>query len=53
MTQLENLSKNVIGVGAQGVNVMGVGFANPEEVMFESLYNKDFNFLDNQGSVYR
>ncbi|KAK4731451.1 hypothetical protein R3W88_024439 [Solanum pinnatisectum] len=53
MTQLDILSKNVIGAGARGVNAVGVGCANPEEVKFEALYNEEVNFIANQGSGYR
>ena len=34
MTQLDILSKNVMGAGARGVNVVGVGAANPKEMNF-------------------
>lgn len=53
MIQLEFLSKIVMGVGACGVNVMGVGYATREEIKFESLHNEELNFLTNQGGVYR
>ncbi|XP_049364030.1 uncharacterized protein LOC125828738 [Solanum verrucosum] len=41
MKHLDILSKNVMKVGARGVNVMGVGNANPEESYFEALYNEE------------
>uniref|UniRef100_M1D9K5 Putative plant transposon protein domain-containing protein n=1 Tax=Solanum tuberosum TaxID=4113 RepID=M1D9K5_SOLTU len=53
MTQLDILSKNVMGVGAKTVNDMGVGCVNPEEVKFEVLYNEEVNFLANQRGGYR
>ncbi|KAK4726893.1 hypothetical protein R3W88_031810 [Solanum pinnatisectum] len=53
MTQLDILSKNVMGVGSQSVNVMGVGCVNPQEAKFEALYNEEVNFLANQGGGYR
>uniref|UniRef100_M1DKD0 Uncharacterized protein n=1 Tax=Solanum tuberosum TaxID=4113 RepID=M1DKD0_SOLTU len=45
MTQLDILSKNVMGAGARGVDVMGVGDANPEEMKFEALYNEEMKVL--------
>uniref|UniRef100_M1DPA2 Athila retroelement ORF1 protein n=1 Tax=Solanum tuberosum TaxID=4113 RepID=M1DPA2_SOLTU len=53
MTQLDIMSKNVMGAGTRSVNVVGVGCANPEESKFEALYNKEVNFLANQGGGYR
>uniref|UniRef100_M1E120 Uncharacterized protein n=1 Tax=Solanum tuberosum TaxID=4113 RepID=M1E120_SOLTU len=53
MTQLDILSKNVMGAGARSVNIVGVGCANPDEVKFEALYNEEVNFLVNQGGGYR
>jgi len=53
MTQLDILSKNVMGAGARGVNVMGVGCVNPDEAKFKALYNEEVNFLANQGGGYR
>uniref|UniRef100_M1AX07 Integrase core domain containing protein n=1 Tax=Solanum tuberosum TaxID=4113 RepID=M1AX07_SOLTU len=52
MTQLDILSKNVMGAGARGVNAEGVGCANPEEANFEALYNEEVNFLANQCGGY-
>uniref|UniRef100_M1D892 Uncharacterized protein n=1 Tax=Solanum tuberosum TaxID=4113 RepID=M1D892_SOLTU len=53
MTQLDILAKNVIGFGARGVNVVGVGEMHPNEAKFEVLYNEEVNFLANQGVGYR
>uniref|UniRef100_M1DVF9 Integrase core domain containing protein n=1 Tax=Solanum tuberosum TaxID=4113 RepID=M1DVF9_SOLTU len=53
MTQLDILSKNVMGAGARSVNDVGVGFANPDDAKFEALCNEEVNFLANQGSGYR
>ncbi|KAK4724478.1 hypothetical protein R3W88_027257 [Solanum pinnatisectum] len=53
MTQLDILSKNVMGAGARGVNAVGVGCANPKEMKFEALYNEEVNFLANQGGGCR
>uniref|UniRef100_M1BBA1 Integrase core domain containing protein n=1 Tax=Solanum tuberosum TaxID=4113 RepID=M1BBA1_SOLTU len=53
MTQLDILSKNVMGAGARSVNVVGVGCVNPYEAKFEALYNVKVNFLSNQGGGHR
>ncbi|WMV08303.1 hypothetical protein MTR67_001688 [Solanum verrucosum] len=53
MTQLDILSKNVMGAGACVVNVVGVRCVNTQEVNFEALYNEEVNFLANQGGGYR
>jgi len=53
MTQLDILSKNVMGAGARRVNVVGVGCVNLDEAEFEALYNEKANFLANQGGGYR
>uniref|UniRef100_M1E0P4 Integrase core domain containing protein n=1 Tax=Solanum tuberosum TaxID=4113 RepID=M1E0P4_SOLTU len=63
MTQLDILSKNVMGFIARSVNDVGVKCANlneskfealyNEESKFEALYNEEVNFLANQGSSYR
>uniref|UniRef100_M1DVH2 Uncharacterized protein n=1 Tax=Solanum tuberosum TaxID=4113 RepID=M1DVH2_SOLTU len=53
MTQLDILSKNVMGVGTHGVNAVGVRGANPEEMKFEAMYDEEVNFLANQGGGYR
>ena len=37
ITQLENLTKNVMGVRARSFSVVGVGFVNPDESKFEAL----------------
>uniref|UniRef100_M1DQU3 Uncharacterized protein n=1 Tax=Solanum tuberosum TaxID=4113 RepID=M1DQU3_SOLTU len=41
-----------MGAGARRVNVVGVGYVNPEEVKFEVLYKVEVNFLANQGGGY-
>uniref|UniRef100_M1DB58 Integrase core domain containing protein n=1 Tax=Solanum tuberosum TaxID=4113 RepID=M1DB58_SOLTU len=41
MTQLDILSKNVMGASARGVNVVRVGYANFEEMKFEALFNEE------------
>ncbi|XP_049362576.1 uncharacterized protein LOC125827308 [Solanum verrucosum] len=51
--QLDILSKNVMRAGARGINVVGVGGENPEEMKFESMYDEEVNFLTNQGGGYR
>uniref|UniRef100_M1DUX8 Integrase core domain containing protein n=1 Tax=Solanum tuberosum TaxID=4113 RepID=M1DUX8_SOLTU len=52
MTQLDILSKNVKGAGARGFNVVGIGYENPEEMNFETLYNEEVNFRAKQGGGY-
>uniref|UniRef100_M1DPG6 Uncharacterized protein n=1 Tax=Solanum tuberosum TaxID=4113 RepID=M1DPG6_SOLTU len=52
MTQLDSWSKNVMEAGARGVNVVGIGCANPEKAKFDALYNEEVNFLANQGGGY-
>ncbi|KAK4716059.1 hypothetical protein R3W88_014397 [Solanum pinnatisectum] len=53
MTQLDILSKNVMGAGARSVDAMGIGYANLDDEKFEALYNEELNFLANQGGGYR
>ena len=52
MTQLDILSKYVMGACVRSVNVFGVGCANHEEAMFEALANKKVKFLTNQRGYY-
>uniref|UniRef100_M1DBK7 Integrase core domain containing protein n=1 Tax=Solanum tuberosum TaxID=4113 RepID=M1DBK7_SOLTU len=53
MTQLDMLSKIVMGVGARSVNVVGVGCAYPYESKFEALYNEEVGKIEivNGGTV--
>ena len=46
-TQLDILSKKVMGAGARSVNAMGVRCVNPDEAKFEALHNEEVNFLAN------
>lgn len=48
MTQLDILSKNIMGGGVRTVNVVGVRWADTEDMKFEAFYNEKVNFLDNQ-----
>ncbi|KAK4733655.1 hypothetical protein R3W88_007916 [Solanum pinnatisectum] len=52
MTQLDILSKNVMGSGLNSVNVVGISGENPEEAQFEVLYNEEVNFLTNKGGEF-
>ncbi|KAK4723933.1 hypothetical protein R3W88_026712 [Solanum pinnatisectum] len=52
ITQLDILSKNVMVASAHSVNIVGVGCENPKEMKFEALYNKEVNYLENQGRGY-
>uniref|UniRef100_M1D8H5 Integrase core domain containing protein n=1 Tax=Solanum tuberosum TaxID=4113 RepID=M1D8H5_SOLTU len=53
MTQLDILSKNVMGSGLKSVNIFGIGGENPNEWRFESFYNEEVNFLANDGGGFR
>uniref|UniRef100_M1D899 Integrase core domain containing protein n=1 Tax=Solanum tuberosum TaxID=4113 RepID=M1D899_SOLTU len=53
MTQLDILATNVMRSCARSVNVVGVGCVNPDEAMFEAMYNEEVKFLANQGGGYR
>uniref|UniRef100_M1DN32 Integrase core domain containing protein n=1 Tax=Solanum tuberosum TaxID=4113 RepID=M1DN32_SOLTU len=43
MTQLDILSKNVMGAGARSVSAVGVWCANSDESKFEAFYNEEVN----------
>ena len=53
MTQLDILSKNVIGAGTHIVNDVGVGNTNPDEMKFEALSTEEVNFLATLDGGYR
>uniref|UniRef100_M1DIU0 Transposable element protein, Retrotrans_gag n=1 Tax=Solanum tuberosum TaxID=4113 RepID=M1DIU0_SOLTU len=53
MTQSDIFAKNVMGVGTNSVNIVGVGGVNPYEAQFEVFHNEEVNFLANQGRGYR
>lgn len=42
-----------MGASARGVNVVGVGCADSNESKCHALYDKEVNFLANQGGGYR
>uniref|UniRef100_M1DI97 Uncharacterized protein n=1 Tax=Solanum tuberosum TaxID=4113 RepID=M1DI97_SOLTU len=52
MTQLDILSKNVMGAGTRSVNAVGFGCVNPDGAMFEALCIEEVNFLAKQGGGY-
>ncbi|KAK4729592.1 hypothetical protein R3W88_022580 [Solanum pinnatisectum] len=52
LTQLDILSKNVMGAGTRGVNVVGVRSTNLEKMKVEALYREEVNFLANQRGGY-
>lgn len=53
ITKLDILSKNFMGAGAWGVNAVGVGCVNLDDLMFDALYNEEVNFQANQNGGYR
>jgi len=53
MTQLDLLSKNVMGSVTRAVNVVGVSWLNPEDAHFDAFYNEEVSFLENQGGGFR
>lgn len=44
MTTLDIISKNVMVAGTHGVNDVGVGITNSENMKFRTLYSEEANF---------
>lgn len=53
MMHLDILSKNAMGVDTHSVNDIGVWSKIPDEMMFETSYSEEINFLANQGGHYQ
>ncbi|WMV24876.1 hypothetical protein MTR67_018261 [Solanum verrucosum] len=53
MTQMDLLSKYVIGGGSKEVYAVGVSGVSPNEAQFEAMYNEQIYFLKIEGGGFR